>query len=631
MKSIWIYDFEVFLGFHCATFMHKDTKEIQQFVIHNSRNDFANYIKFLQNDVGGLVGFNNINYDYPILHYILTELANSEIIHNNIKLLTHLIYTKSSELINNEDKFKGIPEWQWLIPQLDLYRINHFDNKAKRTSLKDVEIEIQFPNVISCPFDENHIVMDDEVQQILNYNLNDVEATYEFYLLMKDEIQMRKDFSKEYSINLINANEPKIGSEIFAKILSEQMMIPIKNLKQMRTYRKGIVLNDCILPNIRFQSKEFNDLLIEYKELIINETKNSIEKSVIYKGFKYEFGLGGLHGCIKPGVYKSTDNIIIHDIDVASFYPNIAIINKFRPMHLGTSFTKIYHDVYEERKRCKKGSAKNGGLKLALNGAFGKSNDIYSYFYDPMFTMQITVNGQLLLSMLAEELVNRIECIILQVNTDGITLQYDKKDSEEVNNIMLWWQDMTKLELESCYYDLMVIRDVNNYLARDVKGKTKYKGAFEIVPMANGKKVYWKNSSMKIVPIAISNYFLNNIPIQESIYNHSNIYDFCKRFKATHGWIGESRYIDYKDGTPYQKIDKEQKNIRYYISNRGKTLIKRNLEDNREISIERNWNINIFNKFIEKLISEYDVNYKYYIHECNKIINEIENKQLTLF
>jgi len=44
-------------------------------------------------------------------------------------------------------------------------------------------------------------------------------------------------------------------------------------------------------------------------------------------------------------------------------------------------------------------------LKLALNGTFGDSNNIYSVFYDPQFTMAITVNGQLMLCMLAERLM----------------------------------------------------------------------------------------------------------------------------------------------------------------------------------------------------------------------------------
>jgi hypothetical protein len=248
-----------------------------------------------------------------------------------------------------------------------------------------------------------------------------------------------------------------------------------------------------------------------------------------------------------------------------------------------------------------------------------------------MFTMQITVNGQLLLSMLAEEIVNNIDCIILQANTDGITLKYDKKYSEDVLKIMNWWQGLTGLQLESEYYNLMVIRDVNNYLARTTKGKAKYKGAFEIIPMANGKKVYWKDMSMKIVPIAISEYFLNNIPIRETITNHNNIYDFCKRFKTTEGWISEIRYLDYtEENIPYQRIDKQQKNIRYFISTKGSTLMKVH-RDTREANIEKGSIITLFNKYFEKPMKDYNINYNYYISECNKIIDVIEDKQLTLF
>ena len=398
----------------------------------------------------------------------------------------------------------------------------------------------------------------------------------------------------------------------------------------MRTYRSSIKLKDCILPYIQFESKEFNNLLRYYKNKTIKETKNAIEESVIYKGFKYDFGLGGLHGCIKSGRYSSDEDYLIHDIDVSSFYPNIAILNKFKPQHLGDAFTTIYNRIYQERKSAPKGSAKNGGLKLALNGSFGKSNDIYSFFYDPMFTMQITVNGQLLLSMLAERLVNSIECTMLQANTDGITLKYRTKYSSKVEEIMQWWQGLTGLQLESTYYNLMVIRDVNNYIARTIDNKPKYKGAFEIVPMANGKKVYWKDTGMKIVSIALSEYFLNNIPTRQTIINHTNIFDFCKRFKSTEGWTTETRSIDYIDNIPYQRIDKQQKNTRYYISTKGSTLMKVH-EDKREANIEKGWNITVMNNYIEKDIKDYNIDYSYYITEVNKIINNIEDKQLTLF
>ena len=265
---------------------------------------------------------------------------------------------------------------------------------------------------------------------------------------------------------------------------------------------------------------------------------------------------------------------------------------------------------------------------MALNGSFGKSNDIYSFFYDPMFTMQITVNGQLLLSMLVEEIVNYIDCTVLQVNTDGITIKYNKQDIDKVQGIMDWWQSLTDIALESEYYDLMVIRDVNNYISRTTKGKAKYKGAFEIIPMANGKKVYWKDMSMKIVPIAISEYFLNNIPIRETIKNHKNIFNFCKRFKTTEGWKSEIRYLDFKDNIPYQRVDKQQKNIRYFISNKGSTLMKVH-RDGRESNIEKGFLITLFNNEFDS--KDYNINYNYYISECNKIIDVIEDKQLTLF
>jgi hypothetical protein len=274
MNKIWVYDLEIFKCFHCATFLNRDnSNEIKQFVIHSSRNDFDEYINFLETEVSGLIGFNNLYFDYPVIHYIL---QNKEwFSFSRIEDITDKIYKHTQIVLQSE--FSEIPEWKTLIPQLDLYRINHFDNATKRTSLKAVEIAMNFHNVVDLPFEFDHIVQDDEVQQILDYNLNDVLATYEFYKLNIEEIEMRKALSKEFGINLLNANEPKIGSEIFAKLLSEEMNISIRELKQMRTYRNGIKLKNCILPYIKFSSKEFTNLLEDYKSRNITETKNAIE------------------------------------------------------------------------------------------------------------------------------------------------------------------------------------------------------------------------------------------------------------------------------------------------------------------------------------------------------------------
>ena len=53
----------------------------------------------------------------------------------------------------------------------------------------------------------------------------------------------------------------------------------------------------------------------------------------------------------------------------------------------------------------------------------------------------------------------------------------------------------------------------------------KLKGCFEI------DKEFHKDPSMKIVPIALYEYFINGISIEQTIKNHKNIYDFCLRLK----------------------------------------------------------------------------------------------------
>ena len=264
------------------------------------------------------------------------------------------------------------------------------------------------------------------------------------------------------------------------------------------------------------------------------------------------------------------------------------------------------------------------GFKLSANSVYGKSNDKYSFLYDPKYTMQTTLNGQLLWTMLAESLVNNINNItVLQINTDGITVKIPIYEYENYSIICKKWEKDTKLQLEYVEYSKMVIRDVNNYLAITNKGKVKYKGAFEI------DKDYHKDNSFKIIPYALSEYFIKGIPIKDTIMNHKNIYDFCGRQKFTSDSYGETHRLDYNHcGQPYNKIEKQQKNVRYFISNNGSTFIKQYIKGSSEV-INKGYQIKIFNKYYES--EDYDINYDYYIKEAQKELENIVSSQLTLF
>lgn len=626
-RGVWVYDIETIKNCFTLTAINVNTEEIVKFVLHSERDDLNDLINHLEK-VKLYIGFNNIAFDGQVIQFILNSLVKWKNNKLNIETIVTEIYSYAQEVIENSNLglFPEFKEWELTIKQLDLYKIKHFDNKAKIQSLKGLEFWMKYPNVQDMPIKHSESVDISQINEILDYNLNDVLATYEFYKLCKSEIELREDLSKEFNLNLLNANDPKIGAEIFAKLLSEDMKMDKKDLKQLRTYRSSINIGEIILPYIKFKSQEFNKLLDSLKNKIITETKGSLDHSIIYKQFKYDFGAGGIHGCIEPGTYKLEEGYIIEDIDVSSFYPNLAIVNGFRPEHLGESFNRIYKYIYDERKKIPKKDPRNAAYKLMLNGVYGKSNSKYSYLYDPKFTMSITINGQLLIALLAETLVDETNCQVLQVNTDGITIKYKDCHKDLVKEICNNWCSLTGLDLEYALYNQMTIMDVNNYIGVYTDNKVKYKGLFELTKESH------KDTSFNIVPLALSNYFIKNISIEDTIKTHKDIYDFCGKAKFKGKDYGITEYIKkskFNNEDYYEKIrEKQQKTTRYYISTNGATFVKIYNKGSEEF-INKGYLVTIFNKYKEQ--KDYLINYSFYINECYKILNIIEPKQLKLF
>lgn len=470
-RRIEVYDIETLAGCYTYSGYNIDTKEVKQFVIHESRNDLiemVNHIKSLK----GMVGYNNLSFDYPIIHFILKEytkwglLSNQEIIDK--------IYNKVQEIINKQDsrdKFSHlIRSKDMFVEQMDLFKMWHFDNKARRTSLKSLEISMNYPNVMDMPIShtEKNITVE-QIDEVLEYNLNDVMATYKFFLLSKDKIELRKGLKQKYGLDCINYSDSKIGESLVLDLYSKAIKCNIWDIKSAGgTYNDCIDLNECIFDYIEFKTDIFKSLLDNLKSKVVTGTKEIIEESIIYKGFKYDYGLGGIHGCIKPGIYESNDKYIIIDADVASLYPSIAVQNKLFPAHLGEEFCEVYEDILNQRIAAKKAGnmTMSDGFKLSLNSVYGKSNDQYSFLMDNKYTIKTTINGQLMLTMLCEDLVENIEdLIMLQVNTDGLTVKIKKSDYNKYLELCKQWEIKTKLSLEYVEYSKMIIRDVNNYIA----------------------------------------------------------------------------------------------------------------------------------------------------------------------
>ena len=201
-------------------------------------------------------------------------------------------------------------------------------------------------------------------------------------------------------------------------------------------------------------------------------------------------------------------------------------------------------------------------LKLALNGTYGASNDEHSPLYDPKFTMMITINGQLSLCMLAEQLLKIDDLTIIQCNTDGLTYKCRTEDVDRAQKMCDDWQSITKLQLEDAHYSLMHIRDVNNYIAVTTSGKAKLKGAYEWENMA-----LHKNHSNVIIAKAAEAFVVHGTPVEQTVMGETDPYNFMARTK-----VPRSSKCVLMDESG---IETEQQNtVRYYVSKTGGTLIK---------------------------------------------------------
>lgn len=641
-KRIEVMDIETLAGCITYTGLNIHTNKIVQFVLHKERWEFDDLITHLHS-LKGQIGFNNLNFDYPVLHYILKNWKLWE--QKPKEEIITLIYQKAQWIIEQQNNkgdhkvFVSIRDKEILISQLDLYRIWHYDNRAKATSLKALEISMNMENVMDMPIPHNEQNISlKQVDEILEYNLWDVKATYRFYLKTVElgKIDLRRKIQNKFNLPCFNWNNGKIGEQLILKLYSEKTGLNKYDVSKLRTFRDKIELKECIPNSIYFNTSEFQKLLDFYKNKTIIETKGSVEYSIIYKEHKYDFGTGGEHGIHKAGIYQSDDKYIIKSADVASLHPNLPLVFNFYPKHLGPEFLEVYGNNIVKVRLAEKAKPKKeqdkaivDGYKEAANIPYGKSNSIHSFLYDPMYSMKTTIASQLVLSMLCERLSQIPDSQMLMSNTDGCEIIIPREYEHLYNKICKQWESETKLILEFADYQKMWIRDINNYGCLSVEGKVKNKGCFEVDKMVGAEPAYHKDNSFRIIPLALEEYFIKGIPIKDTIINHKNIYDFCGRQKFTSDSYGETHKLDYNHcGQPYNKIERQQKNVRYFINNNGSTFIKQYIKGSSEV-INKGYQVEIFNKYYES--ENYDINYDYYIKEAQKELENIVSSQLTLF
>ena len=184
-RGIWVYDIETFANFFSCIFYNVDTKERKDFIICKWIDDYDDFITFVNSSkMKGMIGFNNVGFDYPVIHWMLTKpyIFNKLDGEGKAKRIK-----KRANLVIDTEFFK-IGKKYTLVPQLDLYLINHFNNRARACGLKWCEFALRWHNIQDLPFAHDHWVTEDQIEGIMGYNFNDVLATFELYLACQKKI-----------------------------------------------------------------------------------------------------------------------------------------------------------------------------------------------------------------------------------------------------------------------------------------------------------------------------------------------------------------------------------------------------------------------------------------------------------
>lgn len=647
--KVEIMDIETLAGcyLYCAYIPHLNKRV--SYEVSYRKNELDAMAKHLrEEDIDYHVSFYGLQFDSQVVQYILDnhekwyDLSNLEVVDK--------IYEFAQEVISLTRYELKIPyaESYLDIKQIDLFKVHHMDNKARRCSLKWLEYGMDMPNIEEMPHHHSQKEFTgSQLDEIVAYCWNDIEATEKFWQITigetdnelykeNDKIQDRLDIIEEMKFpeKTINYADVKIGDELNKRGYMEETGCTYGQIYEKKKNRKPtpqFKFGDCIPKYVKFKTKEFQEFYeMVRKQPFQQRSKPPQEYILKYNNTTYSIMKGGIHSHDGARILEAIAGMLLRDADIGSQYPNAIDKRELYPSHLGPKWNVNYKKNIRVRMNYKakgKVSKKYKGLantwKLCLNGGgFGMTNQIDNWQYDPQVTFKCTIGNQFEILMLIEML--EIDGIpVMSANTDGIVCLFKEELNDKYYEVCHEWERIVGNDqmgqLEYSDYKKLIQTSVNDYIAVPIEGKIKTKGDFSIDVELH------KNKSRRIVPIALNRYYIEGVPVEETIRNHRNIYDYCIGAKASDDYYYEG--VNRKTG----KTNTYRKLIRYYVSTNGEKLYKVKHADSEKkgrprTQLEAGYdNQTLFNRaWKEDNWENYHIDYQYYIDCCKQILHQID-------
>ena len=638
-KTVFVYDIEVFPNVFTCTIKNTETNTYNQLEISDRKNDLQaivdmfwtvrdpNINKF-QIDLGTdciFCGYNNLHYDNPIINYIIDYY---EIMCNlPVWKITQSIFNLSNTIISSTgNNFNKWTKWKYAVyfETIDLLAML-FSNKL-RVGLKEMEVTMQVENVDEYQGDFQAFLPNSKIDDVLLYNKHDVDATHELLNRCKKDIDLRISIEDEYNIKALSKDGVNLGMEILKQRYLAETGLKWNDIKDLQSPCDHLCLKDIIFDFIEFETPVLQNLLKDLKSQCMNPNDNSFERTFVLGENKYTYGMGGVHTVNKPSSYASNEDMMLVDVDVMSMYPSIILEHRVFPPHLGEEFLKVYGKIKEDRIKAKHDGNKtvDSTLKLSLNGLSGNLQSPYSWVYSPKTVLQIRLNGQLMLLMLAEQF-EKAGISVVQANTDGLFIYYDRKKHSLMEQLCREWEKRTKLILEADYFESFYQFAINDYIGvKQGYSETKNPDLIKTKGMFLTKVALGKGMNATIIPEAIIKNLIDNTPVEKTITECKDIHKFI-----TYQKVSKDYCVEY-NGELIQRIN------RFYYSKIAPWLYKCKVDKetgkrSRYIKLNTKTGVRICNIIDKDFEFPNDINYQYYIAEAQKIVDQFKCQQLTLF
>ena len=519
------YDCEVFA--HDWLVVFKDTETGGYTAIWND-NDA---LKMALSEDCVYIGFNSKHYDQFIIKAIALGYSAEEI-------------KKVNDYIIN-----GGQGWECPMLRDQFFRFNNVDIKDDMQmglSLKAIEGHLGMSvEESTVSFDIDRPLTEDEKKETLKYCIHDVDTTEKLVELRTDYLKNKINLGK-----MAGLDEIKAMGMTNAKLTAAMLKASPQPHDDERKYVYPDNLRKEFIPPEVFEFfDKMYDPSISDKDLFGGKLNLNIGECPVTLGY------GGIHGAIPNFFWEETEDRGIWNEDVGSYYPHLCTINGYTSRNIPSP--QVYEDILERRMQAKAAGDKvtANALKLVCNTTYGCLLNKYNDLFDPLMGRSVCISGQLYLLELAEHCYQEIEGLrIVQLNTDGIMVECNKKDYDKLTEICKEWQERTGFDLEEDTVVKIAQKDVNNYVEVQPGGKAKAKGGYLVKGIAPAG-AFNVNNSCVIVATALKEYFVNGTPVEDTINACEDIFQFQIIAKAGAKYREAYPLVD-GEQVPVQKVNR---------------------------------------------------------------------------